>query len=146
MVIVSMNKQTSMKSTLDKNFIQIIYLPWWDTSIYYLTCNELLKLKSDSQKWCSYCFIIYTGCRYCLTTNITFGITNQSKCRKCKRVIDIDVTGIEYNLEKFISRIFINNNIVNWEQGSNVVDLVLYQFMQKLEYHDFNPIKANGQI
>ncbi|PKK47795.1 hypothetical protein RhiirC2_803633, partial [Rhizophagus irregularis] len=116
-------------STLVKNPIPIVYLPWWDTSNYCLT-------------WC----------RYCLTTNIIFGITEQSKCRKCKRVIDIDVTCIdEYNLKNFARRIFIiNNNIVNWEnnikQGSNLMDSA-YQFIREFDYcNDFNPIKVDRQI
>ncbi|EXX57517.1 hypothetical protein RirG_206410 [Rhizophagus irregularis DAOM 197198w] len=99
-----------IESTLVKNPIPIVYLPWWD----------------------------YSRCRYCLTTNIIFGITEQSKCRKCKRVIDIDVTGID-------EIIIINKNIVNWEnnikQGSNLVDSA-YQFIREFYYcNNFDPIK-----
>ncbi|CAB5181751.1 unnamed protein product [Rhizophagus irregularis] len=116
------------ESTLVKNPIPIVYLPWWDNSSICIACKGYLEFISDCQKWCSRCYIIYIGCRYCLTTNIIFGITEQTKCRKCKRVIDIDVTGIEYNLEKFTCRIITNNDIVNWvnniEQGSNLMDSV----------------------
>ncbi|GES90711.1 kinase-like domain-containing protein [Rhizophagus clarus] len=49
-----------IESTLTKKPIHIIYLPWWHT---------------DSE--------------YCLTTNIIFGFTNQSQCKKCKRVSSV---------------------------------------------------------
>ncbi|UZO21553.1 uncharacterized protein OCT59_013941 [Rhizophagus irregularis] len=141
-----------IESTLVKNPIPIVYLPWWDYSSVCITCRDNLEYISDRQKWCSYCFIIYIGCRYCLTTNIIFGITEQSKCRKCKRVIDIDVTGIdEYKLKNFTRRIIIiNKNIVNWEnnikQGSNLVDSA-YQFIREFYYcNNFDPIKVDRQI
>jgi hypothetical protein len=35
---------------------------------------------------------MHSGCRYCLTTNIIFGITGQSQCKKCKRSVTIDIT------------------------------------------------------
>src|SRR2546430_13669285 len=74
----------------------ILYLPWWDSSNECIVCNQSLKSISDCQKWCSHCFVIYTGCRYCLTTNIIFGITKESSCRKCKRILlfAIDITDI----------------------------------------------------
>src|SRR5207244_863345 len=83
-----------VESTFTKKSIPILYLPWWDNYDNCLVCSQELKhiwqqpalsIQSDCQKWCSYCFIIYIGCRYCLTTNVIFGITGQSQCRKCKR-------------------------------------------------------------
>ncbi|PKY27096.1 hypothetical protein RhiirB3_528991 [Rhizophagus irregularis] len=144
-----------IESTLVKNPIPIVYLPWWDYSSVCIACSKNLSYISDCQKWCSCCYTIYTGCRYCLTTNIIFGSTEQSKCRKCKRVIDIDVTGIdEYNFKKFTCRIITNNNIVNWvnkiKQGSNLMYSV-YKYKLNLELfqnpnnHSY-PIKANRQI
>ena len=50
-----------------------------------------MKYVSDGLKWCEYCQITYKGCRYCLTTNIIFGITDQSLCRKCKRITSITI-------------------------------------------------------
>ncbi|PKY28580.1 hypothetical protein RhiirB3_444802 [Rhizophagus irregularis] len=64
-----------IESTLTKRSIPILYLPWWDTHNQCIACDQFLEFKSICQKLCSYCRIIYTGCRYCLTTNIIFGIT-----------------------------------------------------------------------
>ncbi|PKC66277.1 hypothetical protein RhiirA1_459935 [Rhizophagus irregularis] len=80
------------ESTLIRNSIPILYLPWWDTHNQCIVCNQFLEFKSSCQKWCLTCKIIYTGCRYCLTTNIIFGITNQSQCKKCKRIEKISIT------------------------------------------------------
>jgi hypothetical protein len=74
-----------VESTLTKNVIPVLYLPWWDAYVYCVACNYILEFKSNCQKLCSYCRIIYTGCRYCLTTNIIIGITDQSQCKKCKK-------------------------------------------------------------
>ncbi|POG70926.1 hypothetical protein GLOIN_2v93131 [Rhizophagus irregularis DAOM 181602=DAOM 197198] len=77
-----------IESNLTKKLISIIYFPWWeDNSNCY--CGELLVFTSNCQKYCENCFIFFIGCRYCLTTNIIFGITNQSQCKKCKRVTTI---------------------------------------------------------
>ncbi|CAB5181201.1 unnamed protein product [Rhizophagus irregularis] len=109
-----------VKSTLSKRFIPILYLPWWDSCIHCVVCRQELKYihqesKSYCQKWCSRCFIIYTGCRYCLTTNIIFGIADQSQCKKCKRVsfINIDTTNIcsgNFIIEEFLVSTRINND------------------------------------
>ncbi|GES91789.1 kinase-like domain-containing protein [Rhizophagus clarus] len=82
---------------------------------FYLSEHELKYIHQESashyqkwcQKWCSQCFIIYTGCRYCLTTNIIFGIANQSRCRNCKSIslINIDTTNIaseNYIIDDFV--------------------------------------------
>ncbi|UZO05574.1 uncharacterized protein OCT59_025918 [Rhizophagus irregularis] len=94
-----------VKSILTKKSIQILYLPWWDNFDKCVVCLQELKYihlesvpyyQKWCQKWCSNCFIIYTGCRYCLTTNIIFGITSQSQCKNCERIslINVDITNI----------------------------------------------------
>ncbi|PKB95334.1 kinase-like protein, partial [Rhizophagus irregularis] len=77
-----------IESTLTKKLISIIYLPWWDATIICYCC-KILVFTSNCQKYCENCFIFFIGCRYCLTTNLIFGITNQSQCKKCKRVSTI---------------------------------------------------------
>ncbi|PKB99137.1 kinase-like protein [Rhizophagus irregularis] len=87
-----------IESTLTKKPIPIIYLPWWYNYPYCQACYLKLKFTSDCQMYCGNCLIFYTGCRYCLTTNVIFGVTNQSKCKKCKRV-----SSIIFDIEKFRS-------------------------------------------
>ncbi|GBB93957.1 hypothetical protein RclHR1_02260022 [Rhizophagus clarus] len=81
-----------IESTLTKKPIHIIYLPWWHTDSECDSCKLKLKFTSDCQKYCKNCYIFYTGCRYCLTTNIIFGFTNHSQCKKCKRVSSVIIT------------------------------------------------------
>jgi hypothetical protein len=137
-----------IESTLVKKPIPIVYFPWWDTSSTCIACNyHVLEYKSDCQKWCPRCFIIYTGCRYCLTTNIIFGVTEQSKCKICKRVIDIDITDIENNLENIITLTKINssnhNHIVKYMNNIDQKSCHLWSFKYyRLQYLG----KANGQI
>src|SRR5205823_8043514 len=90
-----------VESTLTKKPIPIIYLPWWNATSRCNACRLKLKFTSDCQKYCENCLIFYTGCRYCLTTNIIFGFTNQSQCKKCKRVSSI------------ISKIDSGNNVLD---------------------------------
>ncbi|PKY21677.1 kinase-like protein [Rhizophagus irregularis] len=107
-----------IESTLTKKPISITYLPWWENTLYCVVCSSKLKNTSECQKYCTTCLTVYTGCRYCLTTNIIFGFTNQSKCKKCKRVssIILDImcinTGNSY-LDDFILhlRLDISNSI-----------------------------------
>src|SRR5437764_6294979 len=90
-----------IESILSKKPIPILYLSWWDNKDSCIACRSALKFASDCQKYCSNCCIIYTGCRYCLTTNIIFGFTDQSQCKKCKRFIKIDKNNVDnlfYNL------------------------------------------------
>src|SRR2546430_49662 len=96
-----------VESTLAKKTIPILCLSWWDTCDQCIACNQILEFKSGCQKWCSYCNIIYNGCRYYLTTNIIFGITDQSQCKKCERVslIAIDTKSIE---KEFLVSAIIN--------------------------------------
>ncbi len=68
-----------IESALIRKPIPIIYLPWWHNIYVCDVCHSELKFTSDCQKHCENCLIFYTGCRYCLTTNIIFGLTNQSQ-------------------------------------------------------------------
>ncbi|CAB5185778.1 unnamed protein product [Rhizophagus irregularis] len=86
------------ESALIKKPIPIIYLPWWYNLSICEACYSKLKFTSDFQKYCENCLTLYTGCRYCLTTNVIFGVTNQSQCKKCKRV-----SLIIFDIEKFRS-------------------------------------------
>ena len=63
-----------IESTFHKKLIPILYLPWWDSHNRCLNCNQVYESSnfiSDCQKWCSYCNIIYSGCRYSLVTRIS---------------------------------------------------------------------------
>ncbi|CAB5213940.1 unnamed protein product [Rhizophagus irregularis] len=88
-----------IESTVDKKQISILYLPWWHNNSECNICNSVLTFTSDCQKYCMNCFIFYVGCRYCLTTNILFGPTDQSQCKKCKRIspINSDFDGFLFN-------------------------------------------------
>jgi hypothetical protein len=136
------------KSALTKKSIPILYLTWWDSHNKCVLCSQELKYthqesKSYCQKWCSRCFIIYTGCRYCLTTNIIFGIADQSQCKKCKRIsfINIDITNIcsgNFIIEEFLvsTRIksdnyhlianYMNNKTIRGLNEVNGVDMYSY--------------------
>ncbi|GBC20539.2 kinase-like domain-containing protein [Rhizophagus irregularis DAOM 181602=DAOM 197198] len=85
-----------IESTFTKKFISIIYLPWWDDTSQCHYCDGKLVFTSNCQKYCMICYIFSIGCRYCLTTNMIFGYTNQSQCKKCKRIstITIDIRKI----------------------------------------------------
>ncbi|PKY54640.1 hypothetical protein RhiirA4_473568 [Rhizophagus irregularis] len=111
-----------IESTLTKKAIPILYLPWWDASDQCISCDQFLESKSDYLKWCLSCFIIYIGCRYCLTTNIIFGITNQSQCKKCNRILSITINIIIYN---FINKLYIPSKTLK--------DWVLYSQISNLE-------------
>jgi hypothetical protein len=109
-----------VESTFTNKSIPILYLPWWDAFSKSRVCNHSLKFVNCCQKWCSDCFIVYVGCRYCLTTNIIFGITDQTQCKKCKRVskIDIDVKNVSsgnHKIDEFLvsTRTNIDNTNIN---------------------------------
>ncbi|GBC04710.1 hypothetical protein RclHR1_05820002 [Rhizophagus clarus] len=136
-----------VKSSLTKELVPILYLPWWDSRDRCVSCWQELKYLhiENCQKWCSYCFIIYTGCRYCLMTNIIFGITKKSQCKKCKRIlrINIDITNISSgnrNIDKFLAstRTFNDRNnslIVNYMNNNTSLDpLNVYKFIKKKSY------------
>ncbi|GES92242.1 kinase-like domain-containing protein [Rhizophagus clarus] len=127
-----------VKSTLFDKMIPILYLPWWDTSNKSRVCNHNLKFLTNCQKWCSYCFIVYVRCRYCLTINIIFGITDQTQCKKCKRIsnINIDITNISsgnHNIDEFL--IFTRTNIDNYDKITSYMNnssnpLNVYSFLE----------------
>ncbi|RIA83790.1 kinase-like domain-containing protein [Glomus cerebriforme] len=127
-----------IESTLNKNTnIPILCLPYWDNYKKCIVCSpshELRCISSDCQKYCLSCYTTYIGCRYCLTTNIIFfGITDQSQCRKCKRIsfIDIDIAkvntgninidGFAASIIKINSNLIANMNLVN--QNCNPLDI-----------------------
>ncbi|GBC06412.1 hypothetical protein RclHR1_06810001 [Rhizophagus clarus] len=105
-----------IKSSLTEKYIQIIYLPWWDAHSQCMICALDLTFLSDCQKLCPCCYLIYIGCRYCLTTNIIFGIANQSQCRKCNKTSTIAIS-IDFNninsenitIDKFLISTRLNN-------------------------------------
>ncbi|CAB5213937.1 unnamed protein product [Rhizophagus irregularis] len=107
-------------STLTKKPIPIIYLPWWHNNLFCGEWKIKLKFTSDCQKYCESCYIFYIGCRYCLTTNIIFGMTTRSQCRKCKRV----------------SYIIDNLNILSGNSE-------LYDFLANLLPEPYNNFKAD---
>ncbi|RIA96267.1 kinase-like domain-containing protein [Glomus cerebriforme] len=109
--------------------IPIIYLPWWDNSYECLVCNQYLDFISDCQKWCTRCYIFYSGCRYCLTTNITFGLSDKSQCRKCKRILDIPIDIID---------------IMNVISGNNDIDALISdtRFKIKNDHKIINDISS----
>src|SRR5204863_4368357 len=128
-----------IESTLTKKTIPILYLPWWDAYYQCTVCDKTLEFKSDCQKWCFPCKIIYVGCRYCLTTNIIFGITDQTQCKKCERIffIIIDIANIcsgNSDIDDFLDSIRINldNNhqqqIANYmSKNSNQLDVYNFE-------------------
>ncbi|CAB5189617.1 unnamed protein product [Rhizophagus irregularis] len=125
-----------VKSTLTKKSIPIPYLPWWDNYNACIACYRYLEFGYDDYKWCSHCFIIHTGCRYCLTTNVIFGITDKSQCRKCKRIllINIDITNIINSnpiIEEFIlsTRIKIDSSKIASYVNNSHYYLDVYKFI-----------------
>ncbi|RIA95083.1 hypothetical protein C1645_817201 [Glomus cerebriforme] len=73
--------------SLNEKPISVLYLPWWDSSNICLVCYRELKFQTDCQKWCTHCNIVYSGCRYCLTTNIIFGLPNQTQYLRSRMII-----------------------------------------------------------
>ncbi|PKC66048.1 hypothetical protein RhiirA1_460253 [Rhizophagus irregularis] len=125
-----------IESTLTRKAIPILYLPWWDASNQCIYCDQFLEFKSDYYKCCLSCYITYIGCRYCLTTNIIFGITNQSQCKKCNRILSITINIINAEEEIFVKKIKTNcyNQIANYMDyaNKNSNPLEVYNFINKL--------------
>ncbi|PKY28332.1 hypothetical protein RhiirB3_444440, partial [Rhizophagus irregularis] len=123
--------------------ISILHLPWWDISNNCVVCNQALEFKTDYQKWCSYCIIIYTGCRHCLTTNIIFGVTGESQCKKCKRISLITITIKMIKIKKKYLKINTNSykQISNYTNNTGKISdpLKLYEFIKKLNLFPLNP-------
>src|SRR5205823_833420 len=81
--------------------------------------------------------------RYCLTTNIIFGITKESPCRKCKRILlfAIDITDIisgNADIDDFLCSTRFNmiaNFVDNIDdvnnKDSNKDPLDIYKFVRK---------------
>ena len=114
-----------------KKSIPIIYLPWWHNNSQCNACKSKLTFTSDCQKYCANCFIFYIGCRYCLTTNIIFGPTNQSQCKKCKRISTIDITNFlsgNVDLDDFLvnSRFDIYNKLKISEFADKIKNIDKY--------------------
>ena len=93
-----------------KKLIPILYLPWWHAFDECIGCSKSLTFTSDCQQWCSSCNIICIGCRYCLTTNIIFGLSEQSLCMKCKRTLpnDIDFGDRMNEIGEFLCDVKVN--------------------------------------
>ncbi|UZO24723.1 uncharacterized protein OCT59_017017 [Rhizophagus irregularis] len=138
-----------VKSTLTKKIIPVLYLPWWDTFDNCVACGVKLNFVANCQKWCSYCIVIYIGCRHCLTTNVIFGITNQSQCKKCNRLLDItiDTTYISSGnkeIDEFLNsarnRIHvINDQIANYMNDiKNTTDPLDVYYFIKNSLEDIN--------
>ncbi|UZO04058.1 uncharacterized protein OCT59_024457 [Rhizophagus irregularis] len=125
-----------IESTLTKKSIPILYLPWWDASNQCIYCDQFLESKSNYYKCCLFCYITYIGCRYCLTTNIIFGITNQSQCKKCNIILSITINIINAEEEIFVKKIKTNcyNQIANYMDfaNKNSNPLEVYNFINKL--------------
>ncbi|GBC04851.1 hypothetical protein RclHR1_00590037 [Rhizophagus clarus] len=145
------------KSILTKKTIPILYLPWWDTFSYCIVYKKNLEFNSNYQKWCSYCCMIYNGCRYCLTTNIIFGITNQSQCIKCERISLISINGNCVMPELLNFMVDINDRIINYMKNvdKDKNPLEIYNFIndklenikniKMIEYSETGDFKKNSK-
>ncbi len=124
--------------SLYKTPIPILYLPWWDSFNKCLVCKFQLKVVSDSQKWCSGCYVVYNGCRYCLTTNIIFGLSEQSQCRKCKRITFLNINSID--------TISGNNDIDEFFRTKRINHInEIDDYIKNIE-GDFNPLDVYAFI
>ncbi|UZO14621.1 uncharacterized protein OCT59_006074 [Rhizophagus irregularis] len=91
-----------IESTLVKKQISILYLPWWHNNSHCDVCDSELTFTSDCQKYCADCLVYYIGCSYCLTTNIIFGPTGQSQCKRCKRISLIINSSLKSDIDDFL--------------------------------------------
>jgi hypothetical protein len=136
-----------IESTLVKNHVPVLHLPWWDAYNGCMICHQPLESKSNYQKKCSNCSIVYAGCRYCLTTNIIFGFINQFnqfQCKRCKRIVKIafigtiiDISG-NYNIDEFLHFTKFNINqladyVNNINKNSNPLNIYKNNFASKLK-------------
>ncbi|UZN99031.1 uncharacterized protein OCT59_000313 [Rhizophagus irregularis] len=130
-----------IESTLVKKQILILYLPWWHDNSNCNLCHSELTFTSDCQKYCEDCHISYVGCRYCLTTNIIFGLTGQTQCKKCKRISLIICSNVDRDLvvyllndiiyDNYIAFFYIRN-IVNTEDKYFKPKALLYSIFEKI--------------
>ncbi|CAB5145993.1 unnamed protein product [Rhizophagus irregularis] len=114
-----------IESPFAKKRIPIFYLPWWYNSIYCKNCSSKLIFTSECQKYCKNCLIFYTGCSYCLTTNIIFGLTSQSQCKKYKLANIVKTTDKYFKPSTLLYSIFKgkNSNSVRWIPYSQFTDV-----------------------
>ncbi|GES91906.1 kinase-like domain-containing protein [Rhizophagus clarus] len=133
-----------VESFLMKKSIPILYLPWWDTYYQCIICNQFLEFKSNCQKWCPNCIIIYIGCRYCLTTNIIFGITDQSRCKKCKRIEEISY--IATDAKDNIDTCSDINDVLRYIQNALVLDSFNCKIANYMENVNTNPLDVYDYI
>jgi hypothetical protein len=143
----------SIGLSLTKEMIPILHLPWWDTFSICTACRQKLEYISDFQKWCSRCFIIYSGCRYCLTTSIIYEFTNQSQCIKCKRTESVHINGNYIKTEFLNSEVDTNSGIVNYRinvdkdnNSLNFCDFILDKLrivknIKKIKYFQIKDLK-----
>ncbi|EXX62533.1 Cdc15p [Rhizophagus irregularis DAOM 197198w] len=111
-----------IESTLFKKQVLIFHSPLWEDESYCANCRSKLIFTSECQKHCANCLIFYTGCRYCLTTNIIFGLTGQSQCKKCKR-ISLIVKSNEDNDDLFLNDIIYDSSLFdNIANSVNAID------------------------
>ncbi|CAB5181749.1 unnamed protein product [Rhizophagus irregularis] len=130
-----------IESTLSKKSILVLYLSWCYNIEQCVVCSKKLlsETSDDCQKWCSNCFTIYAECRYCLTTNIIFGLTNQSKCKKCERLsfITIDTKDMEIFIVSAKHNTDNHNLIEKYIKNNNTFNpLKIYSFISNLFYLD----------
>src|SRR5688572_30893121 len=116
-------------------------------------CHLKLKFISNCQKWCSSCYIIYTGCRYCLITNIIFGLSDRSQCIKCKRILSIliDIKNISsgnIDIDAFLHSSRLDTSIIhkiadnmNSSYPLNVYDFHLESVMEWVPYFQIRNLK-----
>ncbi|EXX67400.1 Cdc15p [Rhizophagus irregularis DAOM 197198w] len=110
-----------VESTMFKKQVSILYLPWWHNNLYCINCSSRLIFISECQKYCKNCLVFYIGCRYCLTTNIIFGITGKTQCRRCKR---ISLT-LCSNADCYLIDFFLNNMIYyNLDFGHDIANSI----------------------
>ncbi|GBC18024.2 kinase-like domain-containing protein [Rhizophagus irregularis DAOM 181602=DAOM 197198] len=138
-----------VESFLTKKLIPILYLPWWDAKGICIVCKRFLKLVSNCQKSCSHCYTTFIGCRYCLTTNIIFGITEESQCKKCNRTttIDTNIPNIgsgNYDVDEFLYYTRFNTNnyhaISNYINYYNKNQVWFYNFIENELVNNIQPI------
>ncbi|RGB29509.1 kinase-like domain-containing protein, partial [Rhizophagus diaphanus] len=118
-----------IESSLVKKQISILYLPWWHNDFRCDICESRLIFTSDCQKYCANCFIFYVGCRYCLTTNILFGPTDQSQCKKCKRMSHMNSVFDDFLFKNNL--ICDNLNYLKLAEFENIVKNINNYFVPK---------------
>ncbi|RGB28867.1 kinase-like domain-containing protein [Rhizophagus diaphanus] len=117
-----------IESTWVKKQILILYLPWWKSDSDCSLCDSKLTFTSDCQKNCSNCRIFYIGCRYCLTTNIIFGFTDKTQCRKCERISLIIDNNEDRDLFVFLFGNTYIYDILDFDYIANIANPIVKYF------------------